>query len=117
MLTSKNYIAPAGHKGRGVFARKKLRSKELIEVAPYIELPSKEYNRLSGTTIEAYRFEVSRNKCAIGLGNVSIYNHSKEPNAEVFVDSDERTLTVQAIKPIKKGEEITIHYGYSVGEN
>ena len=110
----KTYVAPAGHKGRGVFANKKLRKNEVIEISPYIELPAKEFNRLSGTTIESYRFGVYGNKCALGLGNLSIYNHDSKPNAQIYVDADTRTLTVQALKTIDKQEEITIHYGYKV---
>jgi SET domain-containing protein len=108
------YVAPAGRKGRGVFANRKLKSGQVVEVSPYIEIPEKQYNKLSGTIIESYRFEVQGNKCAIGLGNVSIYNHSKKPNAEVFIDARKRTLTIETLRPIKKDEEITIDYGYEL---
>lgn len=42
---------------------------------------------------------------------IKYINHSCEPNCEVQ-DRDETSLNLVSIKPIKKGEEITIDYGY-----
>lgn len=50
-------------------------------------------------------------------GNVSwntarYINHSCSPNAEA-VNTDKKIL-IQAVRPIKKGEEITYNYGYDI---
>lgn len=108
------YVASAGKKGRGVFASKSIKKGELIEVAPYIELPSREFHRFSDTIIDSYRFEVKGNRCAIGLGLTSIYNHDEEPNAVFSIQSKRRTITIKALRSIPKGKEITINYGYKV---
>ena len=38
-------------------------------------------------------------------------NHSCRPNAKAFVSHDEKRITIEAIRPIKAGEEITYDYG------
>lgn len=42
---------------------------------------------------------------------IKYINHSCEPNCEVQ-DGDEASLRLVSVKPIKKGDEITIDYGY-----
>lgn len=42
---------------------------------------------------------------------IKYINHSCEPNCEVQ-DGDEASLRLVSISPIKKGDEITIDYGY-----
>ncbi len=41
-------------------------------------------------------------------------NHSCNPNAEAELDEDANEIWIKAIKPIKKGEEITYDYGYDL---
>ena len=38
-------------------------------------------------------------------------NHSCNPNAEAVLSHDERRIIIEAIKPIKEGDEITYDYG------
>lgn len=38
-------------------------------------------------------------------------NHSCKPNAQAFVSDDEKHITIEAIKTIKRGDEIVIDYG------
>jgi SET domain-containing protein len=47
-----------------------------------------------------------------GLSNLARYiNHSCKPNAQAFVSHDEKSITIEAIKTIKRGDEIVIDYG------
>lgn len=115
MLTCQNgYVGRAGRKGRGVFARKRLTSGELVESSPFIVIPPRDDSRLSDTIVESYWFEVKGKWSAIGLGFTSLYNHSEEPNATFLVSKKRRTITIKAIKSIKRDEEITINYGYKL---
>ena len=115
MLTCQNgYVAPAGKKGRGIFARKNMKRGEVIEISPYIELPPADYIRCRDSVINEYRYEVKGRKCALGLGYTSLYNHSEESNADFTVNSKRRTITIKAVKSIKRNEEITINYGYEL---
>lgn len=46
------------------------------------------------------------------LSNTARYiNHSCSPNAQAFVSDDEKHITIEAIKKIKRGDEIVIDYG------
>lgn len=38
-------------------------------------------------------------------------NHSCSPNTQAVLSHDERSITIEAIRPIRKGEEITYDYG------
>jgi SET domain-containing protein len=116
MLTYQNgYVGAAGKKGRGVFAKKGLRRGEIIEISPYIEVPPRDDRRLSDSIIESYWYEVRGKWSAIGLGYTSLYNHSKEPNADFSINAKRRTITIKATKTITRDEEITINYGYELG--
>lgn len=47
-----------------------------------------------------------------GLSNLARYiNHSCKPNAQAVLSHDETRITIEAIKRIKRGDEITINYG------
>jgi SET domain-containing protein len=108
------YVASAGKKGRGVFARKKIKKGQTIESAPYIEIPPKDDKKLSGTIIESYWFEVKGKWSALGLGFTSLYNHSEKPNATFYINQKSRTIRIQSTRPIAKDEEILINYGYEI---
>ncbi len=117
LICQKGYVAPAGKKGRGVYARKNLKVGEIIEVAPYIELPSADYYRCRDSVINEYRYEVKGRKCALGLGYTSLYNHSEESNADFTVNAKKRTITITAVRVIPHDQEITINYGYKLASN
>ena len=61
-----------------------------------------------------YLFHLNETTCLDGSdrSNLARYiNHSCRPNAQAFVSEDERRITIEAIEPIKKGDEIVIDYG------
>ena len=112
-------VKSAGKKGRGIFATQFIPKGTVIEKSPYISIPSKDFEELMTTVIRYYWFYVSGGKranpnCAIGLGHTSLYNHSKNPNAEWHVSSRSKTIKITTLRDIRKGQEITIHYGYEV---
>ncbi len=108
------YVASAGKKGRGVFARKRLVAGVIIEVSPYIQIPPRDDSRLNETVLGSYWFEVKGKWSAIGLGHTSLYNHSEKPNATFSVNARRRTIMIKALKSIRRDEEITINYGYKL---
>ena len=110
----KVYVGSAGKKGRGVFASKRLKSTEVIETSPYIAIPPRDDKKLTDTIINSYWFDLENRWGAIGLGLTSLYNHSTEPNAAFSISKRSRTITIKAIRPILRGEEITIDYGYEL---
>ena len=64
------------------------------------------------TLLHDYIFEwgKQKDKCAMALGFIPIYNHSYKSNCEYFMDFEEDTILIKTAKAIKKGEELTINY-------
>jgi hypothetical protein len=96
-------------KGRGVHADEAIKRHEVIEVCQLLVFNFDEV----GLFLEGYVFGFNKKKVAMALGNGSLYNHNKKPNARACLDHKRKLLTFEAIRPISKGEEITINYGYS----
>ena len=98
--------------GRGVFAARKIAKGELIERAPVILIPEKQWPDVEGSILSDYAFDWGEHdeQAVIALGYVSIYNHSYTPNAKLEQQPDELMMEVVALKDIKAGAEITINY-------
>lgn len=98
--------------GRGVFAQKDIYVGEVIEICPVIILTPEERDKYTDTILDWYIFpwQTDNDACA-PLGYGMLYNHSNTPNAEYDQNYTDKTMIYKAIKPIKKGDEITINYG------
>lgn len=112
MLLPYLVIAPSQNRGRGVFTTKNIPANTVIEISPVIELSQKDRKQIEGTKLYHYIFEwgKSKRKAAVGLGYVSMYNHSFEPNCEYEMDYENLTMTIRTIKPVQKGEELYFSY-------
>ena len=98
-------------KGRGVFAAHDFKAGEVIENAPVLIFTPKERKHLEKTLLNYYVYPWrSTRGAAIALGYGSIYNHSFSPNADWKQNFKTQSMVYRAIKPIKKGEEITVNY-------
>jgi hypothetical protein len=96
--------------GKGIFAIEDLQKNEVIEICPIIVLDQKETRKINDTSLYDYYFSWQDSASSIALGYGSIYNHSYQPNAEYSKDFLNNRITFIAIKPIRKGEEITVNY-------
>lgn len=96
-------------KGRGVYALESIRKGEVIEICQLIIMDFREV----GGLLERYVFDFSPSKVALALGNGSLYNHTMKPNAKCWMDDKNKLLSLEALKNINIGDEITINYGYS----
>jgi len=104
-------------KGRGVIATENIKAGEVIEVCPIVFLSDKEVSFLekeSEILKFYYLIQYAINKSCIMFGYGSMYNHSFEPNADIDYDisNPQETLSVEAIKDIKTGEEIVFDYEF-----
>jgi len=104
-------------KGRSVVATKNIERGEVIELCPIIFISEKEadFFEKENTILKFYYlFQYAINRRCLMLGYGSLYNHSKNPNADVDYDTKEpkNYLFFQAIKDIKTGEEILIDYEF-----
>jgi SET domain-containing protein len=91
-------------KGRGVFARTRIRKGAVIERVPVIAVPVRD---VSGRLTD-YGFWWGRDTVAIALGYGSLYNHSYRPNARFY--RDRLTQVFIAVRDIRSGQEITVNY-------
>ncbi len=105
-------VLSSGPRGRGVVAQRAFRKGELIEAAPVLVIPEREWKALENTTLYnyGYAFGEGTQDMAIAFGLGSLYNHSYQPNACYVKRVAERTLDYVAIKDIQPGEEITVNY-------
>jgi uncharacterized protein len=103
-------------RGRGVFACKTIAPGTVIEAAPVIILPVADCALLDRTVIYEYYFHWDgdpdgEGRGALGLGFLTLCNHSTRPRARVDRNYANLTLDLVAIAPIQPGEEVTIDYG------
>ena len=96
--------------GKGVFASEDIAEGEIIESCNLIVLIEGDTLLIDNTALYDYYFAWKDKGCAIALGFGSLYNHSYEPNAVYKKDFEKETLTFVSLKPIRKGEEITVNY-------
>src|SRR5580658_3555941 len=112
-------VKQSATRGRGVFAARRFRVGEVIEVCPVIALSSDDAARLDDTHLYNYYFGWgAENKgAAIALGFGSLYNHSYDPNANYRKSEADSTISVIAVKPIAPDDEILIKYNFGDTEN
>lgn len=106
------FVQTTLNKGRGVFTTKKIAAGTLLEESPVIVMSAGDRILLDKTLLHDYIFEWGndKDKCCMALGYVPIYNHSYTSNCEYYMDFQEDTIQVKAIREIKAGEELTINY-------
>lgn len=106
--------------GYGVFAFEDINAGQLIEESKLLRLGFRE-KYIIDPVLKDYMW-VNRNcscdECKnhgfvafLGLGLVSIYNHSDQPNTNQIIDYGNEVFTLIAKQPILKGEEIFVSYG------
>ncbi len=103
-------VSPKG--GKGVFTTRSIKKGTIIEVAPVIVLSVKDRKIADTTKLYNYVFEWGKSKrqACVGLGYISMYNHSFEPNCEYEQDYETELMMVKTLRDIKKGEELFFSY-------
>lgn len=112
-------IAPSPERGRGVFATKRILAGTIIEISPVIVLSKKDRKILEATLLYSYIFEWgnSRTQGAVGLGYISLYNHTYNSNCEYEMDYENKLITIRTVKKVNKGEELYINYNAEPNNN
>jgi SET domain-containing protein len=103
------FIDGTEKKGKGVFSREAIPAHTVIEVSPVIVMTAEDRKFLDQTLLHDYIFEW-KDGCCMALGLIPMYNHSYQSNCEYFMDYEEATIMVKTVRPIQKGEELTINY-------
>lgn len=112
------HVGSSKGKGRGVFARRQLAEGELIEQAPVLVIPGAEWRHIEQTVLYNYCFSWGPDleHAALALGFGSLYNHSYQPNAVYIKRMAEMVIDFIALRKIGLGEEITVNYNGSPGD-
>jgi hypothetical protein len=97
--------------GRGfrVFASRRLPAGEVVERAPVVDFPQRDWTYVTATVLGAY--SVSWNSDgggAVALGYGALYGRSPAPSAQWRVRVSERVLEVVATTDLEPGDEITV---------
>lgn len=110
-------VQPIPGKGRGVFAARAFEEGEALELAPVSVITAREAALLEVTLLAHHYFHWDGDEAdeegwrgAIAYGLVSLVNHAEVANAGVWPDPERQVLVLEALRPIAKGEEVTIHY-------
>jgi hypothetical protein len=106
------YVNQTPAKGNGVFTHEDLPADQIIELSPVIVMSLLDREHLDKTLLHDYIFEwgEKKDRCAMALGLVPVYNHSYASNCEYFMDYEEDMIFVKTVRAISKGEELTINY-------
>jgi SET domain-containing protein len=106
------YVAETPNMGRGVFTENFIKAGTVIEQAPVIVMPPADRKNLDKTLLHDYIFEwgKKRDKCAMALGYVPMYNHAYRSNCDYEMEFKEGIIRVKAVWDIDPGEELFINY-------
>lgn len=119
MIKSYLYIKKTSSKGRGVFSKEVILAGTIIEESPVIVMSAEDRIHLDKTLLHDYIFAWGENKdqCCMALGLVPVYNHSYSSNCEYFMDFEEQTIQIRAVRKIAAGQELTINYNGDWNDN
>ena len=90
-----------------MFATRRFLEGEPIETCPTVEVADAE---VTGR-LRDYVFTSTRgDDVVLVLGHGMLYNHSPSPNVE-YVEDEPSTITFNALRNVRPGDELTIDYG------
>ena len=95
-----------------MYAEDFIPAESIIESAPVIVMPQSDRIYLDKTLLHDYIFEWGRQKdqCCMALGMIPVYNHSYKSTCDYFMDYEDHTIMLKAVRDIEAGEEVTINY-------
>ncbi|HCD35521.1 MAG TPA: SET domain-containing protein [Chlorobium sp.] len=103
-------IKPSPIAGRGAFAAKNIKSGEIIERCPALEV---NHTDIGGELLNYVFYGNSENSRLVVMGNGMLFNHSFEPNVAYYLDETPsgKELVLYALSDVNKGEEMFYNYG------
>ena len=117
-LNSKIEVRDSNIAGRGVFATEDIKFGEVLEECHHavLDLQFKKLEQKLKEYVFTWPYKKSENDerqnySSLVFGTGSIYNHSKNNNADWVVDKNRNVFCFFAKQNIKKGDEICTNYG------
>jgi len=95
--------------GLGVFADRDFDKDEVVEICPYLLIHKDEMD--DDCSVCDYTFEFDDDTEVLMLGYGSMYNHHQNNNLEYVYDEDKDLFEYVTLRPVQKGEELTVNYG------
>lgn len=105
-------VAASELRGRGVFTTEAIATQTVIEISPVLVLSKEDRVKAEETMLYNYIFEWGDNfeLGALGMGYISIYNHSYQSNCIYEMDFENELMTIKTLRNIAAGEELFINY-------
>ena len=105
-------VAPSELRGRGVFATESIATDTVIEISTVLVLSKEERSKAEETMLYNYIFEWGDDYelGALGMGYISIYNHSYQSNCIYEMDFEHELMAIKTLRNIAAGEELFINY-------
>jgi uncharacterized protein len=104
-------VGPSPRGGRGVFATEAIDADVLLMRAAILLVPAEQRAHLQTTVVDDYVYEWDgEGTAALVLGISSMCNHDPDPNAFLWLVTDDVTAELWSTRPIAVGEEITVSY-------
>ena len=105
-------VAPSDNRGRGVFTTEPIDAETIIEISPVLVLSKDDRAKAEETMLFNYVFEWGEayEMGALGMGYISIYNHSYQSNCYYEMDFENELMTIKTLRQIDAGEELFINY-------
>lgn len=99
-------------KGRGVLAGRRFHRGEVVDSAPVVVIPAKQWPLVERTVLGRFCFEWddAKGSVAVAFGRASMFNHSYAPNVASERRFASRLIRFVALREISAGEELTINY-------
>jgi len=97
---------------RGLFSEKKYKKNDTIDMCPTIKIPHE--NIYAKSRLNDYVFQSINDEdhVLVAMGYCGVMNHSDtKQNASWTISSDDKYITMHAIRDIQKGEEFFVNYG------
>src|SRR3989344_4734036 len=100
---------------RGMLALRNINKGETVETCPIILVKHKDQQKRidgcpMGNIIDNYYYDWNKTYWCLPLGYAMIYNHSYCHNMNYVRDFNNNLLKYEAIRDIKKDEELTVNY-------
>jgi uncharacterized protein len=95
------------NRGRGIEATCDIPQGAIVVASPCVAISKGELH--ASLALYAFRYG---DQAALALGDASFLNHSRSPNCDYHADRVNRTIVVTTTRLIRRGEELTIDYGW-----
>jgi uncharacterized protein len=104
-------VGPSSRGGRGVFATEPIAADVLLMRAAVLLVPADQRPPLQATIVDDYVYEWDgEGTAALVLGMSSMCNHDADPNAFLWLVTDDVSAELWSTRPIAAGEEVTVSY-------